>query len=362
MNGSGPFVLDDRNVISGNASYGIDIHDSGTKFNVVAGNDIGTNADGTLAIGNLYGVVIDNNASGNTIGGLATTPGAGVGNVISGNNGHGIQISFGAADNMVAGNLIGLSAAATTRLGNTYQGIEIFAAGPGNSVGGAVAGLGNTVAANNGFGIELAGTSGTLLEGNTVGTNGSNATGLGNGAFGIRLIGSSQNTIGGTVAAARNVISGNATLACSWSTPTTTFGVTGPSNQNVVEGNYIGACLDGSTALANSSYGVRIEGIESGNTIGGSAAGAGNVISGNCIRRRRDHRLECDRQCRRRQLIGTDATGTYAIPNYAGVEIDGGATGNLIGTNGDGVADASERNIISGNLFAGVWITEREYF
>ena len=45
------------------------------------------------------------------------------------------------------------------------------------------------------------------------------------------------------------------------------------------------------------------------------------------------------------------------MPNNAGVEIDGSATQNLIGTNGDGVNDASERNLLSGNLFAGVWIT-----
>ena len=33
-----------------------------------------------------------------------------------------------------------------------------------------------------------------------------------------------------------------------------------------------------------------------------------------------------------------------------------GASDNLIGTNGDGVNDAAERNLISGNVFAGVWI------
>ena len=44
------------------------------------------------------------------------------------------------------------------------------------------------------------------------------------------------------------------------------------------------------------------------------------------------------------------------LPNDYGVEIDGGASGNLIGTNGDGVNDAAERNLISGNRFAGVWI------
>ena len=55
--------------------------------------------------------------------------------------------------------------------------------------------------------------------------------------------------------------------------------------------------------------------------------------------------------------LGTDPTGTQAVPNDEGVEIDAGATQNLIGTNGDGVNDTAERNVLSGNLFAGVWIT-----
>ena len=55
-------------------------------------------------------------------------------------------------------------------------------------------------------------------------------------------------------------------------------------------------------------------------------------------------------------FLGTDPTGTEAEPNNVGVEIDGGATTNLIGTNGDGVNDTSEQNLLSGNLFAGAWI------
>ena len=43
-------------------------------------------------------------------------------------------------------------------------------------------------------------------------------------------------------------------------------------------------------------------------------------------------------------------------PTSSGVEIDAGAANNLIGTNGDGINDAAEQNLISGNLFAGVWI------
>jgi FG-GAP-like repeat len=55
-------------------------------------------------------------------------------------------------------------------------------------------------------------------------------------------------------------------------------------------------------------------------------------------------------------FLGTDPTGTKAMPNRVGVEIDGGASNDLIGTNGDGVNDAAERNLISGNAFADIWI------
>ena len=50
-----------------------------------------------------------------------------------------------------------------------------------------------------------------------------------------------------------------------------------------------------------------------------------------------------------------DPTGTQAKPNKYGVEIDGGATDNLIGA--DGVNDAAEQNLLSGNSFSGVWIS-----
>ena len=57
-------------------------------------------------------------------------------------------------------------------------------------------------------------------------------------------------------------------------------------------------------------------------------------------------------------LIGTNSAGTAADANYAGVEIDSGASGNLIGASGTtSVTDPLERNIISGNSLAGVWMT-----
>ena len=49
---------------------------------------------------------------------------------------------------------------------------------------------------------------------------------------------------------------------------------------NVVQGNFIGTDRTGLVALGNSGNGVDIVGSDH-DTIGGTAAGAGNVISGN---------------------------------------------------------------------------------
>ncbi|MFZ1728947.1 MAG: choice-of-anchor Q domain-containing protein [Bacteroidota bacterium] len=48
--------------------------------------------------------------------------------------------------------------------------------------------------------------------------------------------------------------------------------------------------------------------------------------------------------------IGTNVAGTLAQPNgQIGIWVSGGPSGNTIGTNADGVNDAAERNVISGN-------------
>ena len=57
-------------------------------------------------------------------------------------------------------------------------------------------------------------------------------------------------------------------------------------------------------------------------------------------------------------LIGTNAAGTAALGNggVAGIRITPGAQRNRIGTNGDGLSDDLERNVISGNAGNGVQI------
>ncbi|MFV2068579.1 MAG: beta strand repeat-containing protein, partial [Pirellulales bacterium] len=74
-----------RNIISGYRGQGVLISQQ-AQGNVVAGNFIGTDVTGTIALGNQHGIRLTELAMGNVLGG--TTPGSG--NLISGNTGHGI--------------------------------------------------------------------------------------------------------------------------------------------------------------------------------------------------------------------------------------------------------------------------------
>ena len=78
------------NLISGNLGHGVEITDTGTTGNLVTGNRIGTTADGNAPLPNqLDGVSVSAGASANTIGGAI----AAAGNLIAGNNNHGIEVN-----------------------------------------------------------------------------------------------------------------------------------------------------------------------------------------------------------------------------------------------------------------------------
>ena len=115
--------------------------------------------------------------------------------------------------------------------------------------------------------IKLTDVTGTLARPNTFG--------------GIQVQGSSRNTIGGTVPAARNLISGNQQRGVLIANADNLFGLTAPSNNNLVAGNLIGTNAAGTAALANQGNGVLISSGASANTVGGLTASSRNVISGN---------------------------------------------------------------------------------
>ena len=216
----------DRNVISGNNSDGVEIKDSGTAGNVVQGNLIGTRSDGTLALANgASGVAVT--GSGNTIGGTA----GGAGNLISGNTDNGILFSgAGATANVVLGNTVGLNAVGSL-LGNGVSGVLLTGGAGGNTIGGTAPGARNVLSGNGQDGITGFASNGNLIQGNYIGTNAGGTIDLGNAEDGIYFQDSSNNVVGGTSPGAANVLSGNGWTGV-------TFWATGAGN--VVQGNSVG--------------------------------------------------------------------------------------------------------------------------
>jgi hypothetical protein len=357
---------------------------AGCDCNFVEGCFVGTDVLGATAVANSAGITIA--GSSNTIGGL--TPAAR--NLISGNSGSGVTISTTAAlSNVVEGNFIGLNAAGTGDLGNGTNGILLSDA-PATTIGGATAAARNFISGNNSIGIKIATTAshGYVIEGNTIGTDvtgtvavGNAAAGLalnnaqdvtirgnlisGNGASGIDITGAVSTNytitgniiglnasgtaalpnlgigmafssahiiqIGGLTAAERNVISGNGSagifmLNC---------------NAITIEGNYVGTAATGAIDRGNAGDGLLAQTCDT-ILVGGTAAGAGNIFSGNDGRGAAIIGFSTNFTVQG-NYIGTDSTGL--------VELFNNGTGlDILGTNGlIGGTTAAARNIISGN-------------
>jgi titin len=112
-----------------------------------------------------------------------------------------------------------------------------------------------------------------VIQGNFIGTNPKGITAVPNTGDGIDIVaGASANTVGGTTAPARNIISSNLGNGIVLQDAT--------SSGNVVEGNFVGVDSTGLAKLPNAKDGVLIQNATN-NTVGGTAAGAGNVISAN---------------------------------------------------------------------------------
>ena len=138
-------------------------------------------------------------------------------NLISGNTVDGIQMNGGDgrghSNNLIDGNYIGVDVTGTVAVGNTNQGVAMFGTSNTNNViGGTAPGAGNVISGNGGDGVRIpsAGTTGTLVQGNKIGTNAAGTAGIPNGARRPHDTGAtSNNTIGGTTAAAANIIAYN---------------------------------------------------------------------------------------------------------------------------------------------------------
>ncbi len=145
------------------------------------------------------------------------------------------------------------------------------------TIGGTTAATANIIGSNTSAGVSISGSSasGNLVEGNFIGTNAANVP-LNN-AIGI-VLGSASNTVGGTIAAAANIIAFNSQEGIQ---------ITGAdATGNVVAGNFIGT--DSANDDLGNGIGVQIVNAPGpnspGNTIGGTVVGAGTASpAGNTI-------------------------------------------------------------------------------
>ncbi len=289
-----------RNVISGNDT-GIWIDRSDNTE--VVGNYVGPGAAGvdvptrqaSDSLNSRKGILITGGSS-NIIGGVRPFSR----NVIAGSNTN-VELESGATGNLIQGNYIGTNAAGTAAPGGTTAtenliGVRVRGAGSsGNVIGGTVTEARNVISANDTAGISLTESStSTRIEGNYIGTTADGAAALANGD-GVSVVDSGGNTIGGSEAGARNVISGNRTtgIIIAWANRQTQIA----ANDNLIQGNYIGqkATLSDTAAdaLGNGSHGVLIRRDASNNRVLQNAivynrgdgvrveSGSGNRISRN---------------------------------------------------------------------------------
>ena len=167
----------------------------------------------------------------------------------------------------VKGCYVGTDSSGTIKRGNRV-GIIIDT---NQTVGGTNATDRNIISGNTETGVSVLGDNNTVI-GNYIGTDVTGSAALGNDYVGLGISGN-LNTIGGTLANERNVISGNNT------------GIQlREADDNIIIGNFIGVAVDGISELGNTGTGILIYDNDENypadsNRIGGIGLGAGNIVA-----------------------------------------------------------------------------------
>jgi trimeric autotransporter adhesin len=337
------------NVISGNGGNGIGIY--GSDDNQIAMNEIGTDASGTIRLGNAKnGILVTNRAKGNLIGGQATggnDPTNSVfvrppqGNLISGNSGDGVLINNGSTQTLLSGNYVGTSASGNTSLGNKLDGVAIENANGNQLIGCTLRQdpfvFYNVLSGNGGDGLRIENSNNTTVQANFMGVGANNASIVANGGDGLLVSGSSKNTQVGGVIPLGNVISGN--------------------NGNGIE---VSGQASGFTSF-NTFAGIYAFGLAAPNKLDGilvTSTGGNNQIRTSIVSGNLDNGIELGGNASGVQVtdtaVGTNTSIGSAIPNQGdGILISGNAHGNDIG----GFQPSVEPQVtVSSNLGYGIAI------
>ncbi len=332
-NADGVNDIAERNVISGNNRSAVEIN---SDENIVAGNYLGVNAQGTAALANgEHGVRFLGTATGNLVGGSV----AAARNVISGNAQYGILIQGAATANQVLGNLIGTDATGTTGIPNN-GGVGVFSGS--NTVGGPGSSMRNIISGNTAAGIYLF-SDGNTVQGNYIGTDvtGNSAVPNAAGIYHTAIwCSGNNNLIGGLLPGEGNVVSGNNHYGIFVGYTTATG--------NVIQGNLVGLNASGTAALGNRLEGVYLHGPA--NILGGTSPAARNVIAAS----RLEDGVEVSGNANivEGNYIGTDISGSVALPNEKSGIFVNGASNTMIGGSVSGAG-----NLISGNKTDGIQVS-----
>lgn len=265
-----------RNVISGNKLHGIFLRNA--DGNVLKANTIGLGSDGDTIIPNGLSGVVFVDAPSNFIG---TGENLASGNVVSGNDQHGVEIQGAASfNNIVVGNFLGTDSTGTQDRGNRFWGLVL-----NNAVKTQVGGISlfepNVISGNDLGGVTILGNQGggNILKSNLIGTDLRGVDALGNASFGgIDVSDSPNNLIGGTDGRGGNIIAANGGAGI-------TLGGAG-ATQNIIAGNAIGTNFLRHEGLGNRGAGISIGGsgpsnYASANQIGGKNSRWANTIAFN---------------------------------------------------------------------------------
>ncbi|GEM_PF-2008450 len=278
----GGVLLGERNIISGNYQSGISIRGQSAQSILIQGNYIGTESNGSLALGNLNGIEIlpevglGGTPSYITIGGSTSA----AMNLISGNTSGGITFfpdGTGGVGNVIIGNLIGTDISGTAKIPNVRCGIFVQKYADNNAgilIGGVYSDSGNIISGNYQFGIWMrgSGVKNNFIRGNYIGTSKESLSGISaleNQYAGIFLDNAPANTVGGETPVAGNVIGSNGGEGIAIIGDTATG--------NSIRNNWIGTNPADIVNLGNQGHGIYIEASQ---TVVGDVNGT-NIIAHN---------------------------------------------------------------------------------
>lgn len=270
-----------------------------------------------------YGLEVTSGGSGTTLRGM----------VFNGFYGAGIHLS-GGGGNVIEGNFLGTDLSGTIARGG-QSGLRVDGS-HNNIIGGSTPSKRNLISGNSDAGIYFYNANQNVVIGNYLGTDKSGMSRLGNNT-GVTIGPGNYNQIGGVLPEERNILSGNAADGVF---------LAGGTGNHIIN-NYIGLNAAGTGTVRNQSTGVYFSGVTN-CIVGGTTAAERNIISGNV-----NGAAFLGSQTTGNQLIGnfigTDPTGTYAIPNTSDAVRCTNTNGNIIGKAGAG-------NVISGNGGRGIYM------